>query len=162
MMKLARVSFKCKNIGMRTVFEAFKAPYPSLNAVTLDGIRAALYGHEQQIIEEIKTSSVDGRWPARVLLVQEHYICLSQRISIRCILTPFVGDRHFVVHSDGERDIRCDCNYSERPSRTAAADVIAIVQSARGWFLGDNGATSGLANIRLFNQPVWAEDARDA
>ena len=148
MKKLVKAELQYKNDGDNEILLAFKCAFPSLEFVTIDGVRAALNGDMSPIKTELKKGSERGRWSGKAI----RYTETNQygEVSIHLVVTPFVGDRRIKFFGEGYSPNLIEIDYSSRPSKRAAEYVIKMLGQTMRWF-GDR-------DIRLFNAPEWQEE----
>lgn len=157
MKKLQRVEIGVNSMQeFCLVFEAFAAAFPSLEGVdgaTLyqwieSGEDAAAEALREQIAD---SAGHDEQWPAAITRIVEEGI--TGRHKEKFLISPYVGDRHLVVHPYQNGKWYVVADYSERPSAFAAAALIALIGRMSRW------AKDGLP--ALWNDPEWVEVADD-
>lgn len=118
------------------VFDAFAAPFPSLEKVEGAALYRWIACADEDAAEMVKrgldSSSYGGRWPARIVRATSRDVwgrLLEEKVTI----TPYVGDCHLIVYPSATNEWRIFvADYTRRPSAYATNNVIALVKKSQG------------------------------
>lgn len=125
---------------METVVAAFTAAFPSL-----EGVAPHVWGYfhgeresEIAIAAALDAASCDGEWPGQVKKIWSEIVGRDELLLDEVVITPYCGDRVLRITPIGV----VTCDYSQRPSVTAAGEVLSLLES---------GA------VRTWNRPVFQD-----
>ena len=138
-MKLKEAQFGPRDEGeMEMVVGAFASAFPSL-----EGIAPHVWGYLQRdvaatdaLVAALDASSCNGEWPGSVQIKWTEIAGKENLVFDECQIVPYCGDR--ICRITGIGVVICD--YSRRPSLTAASEVIKLIEAN---------------SVHLWNPPVW-------
>lgn len=121
-------------VHVKRLFEAFCAPFPSLEAIPIVWraiwdvlFQVARWGQEPsvedwgRVQEALAFCSCGGEWPGSIRIEDKDVLII-----------PYCGDRILRLHLQGE-EVEATADYSRRPSFSAASEVISLAERSGGF-----------------------------